>query len=103
MNKEKNMKHGIGYVLKLLRIAREMSSKELSIEMGVSQSYISEIESNKKKPSMEMLSKYSEALNVKKSTILYFNEMGEETGYKYKELLLNILEKMLQDEKNHNI
>lgn len=98
MSKDKDMKQGIGYVLKLLRIAREMTSRELSKEMGVSQSYISEIESNKKKPSMEMLSKYSDALDVKMSTILYFKEMGEESGYKYKELLLRILEKMLKDE-----
>ena len=93
-NKEK--KTGLGNVLKLLRIAREMSTKELAKKMNVSSTYISEIESNNKNPSLEMLTKYSEALDVKKSTILYFDEAGAKSGYNYQELLLEILQKITE-------
>ena len=93
-NKEK--KNGLGNVLKLLRIAKEMSTKELAEKMNVSSTYISEVESNNKNPSLEMLTKYSEALEVKKSTILYFDEVGEKNSYNYQKLLLEILQKITE-------
>ncbi len=93
-NKEK--KNGLGNVLKLLRIAKEMSTKELAEKMSVSSTYISEVESNNKNPSLEMLTKYSEALEVKKSTILYFDEVGEKNSYNYQKLLLEILQKITE-------
>lgn len=37
---------------------------------------------------LEMLTKYSEALGVNKSTIMYFDEEGEKIGYNYQHLLL---------------
>ena len=93
-NKEK--KNGLGNVLKLLRIAKEMSTKDLAEKMNVSSTYISEVESNNKNPSLEMLTKYSEALEVKKSTILYFDEVGEKNSYNYQKLLLEILQKITE-------
>lgn len=91
-------KKGIGYVLKLLRIAREMSAKELANKMGVSASYITEIETNNKKPSLDMINKYSEALEVKKNTIFYFDDQGSENGYNYKHLLVEMLQLMIDNE-----
>lgn len=92
----KKKKSGLGNVLKLLRIAKEMSTKELAEKMNVSSTYISEVESNNKNPSLEMLTKYSEALDVKKSTILYFDEVGEKNCYNYQKLLLEILQKITE-------
>ncbi len=89
-------KVGLGNVLKLLRIAKNMSAKELATKMKVSSTYVSEVESNNKNPSLEMLSRYSEALNVSKSTILYFDEEGEKNGYNYQQLLLTILQKIVE-------
>ena len=89
-------KVGLGNVLKLLRIAREMSTKDLATKMNVSSTYISEVEANNKKPSLEMLSRYSDALEVSKSTILYFDEEGEKNGYDYKRLLYTILQKIIE-------
>lgn len=94
-DKNPEKKVGLGNVLKLLRIAREMSIKDLATQMNVSSTYISEVESNNKKPSLEMLSKYSEALKVSKSTILYFDEEGEKNGYNYQRLLYTILQKII--------
>ena len=89
-------KKGLGNVLKLLRIAKEMSIKDLATQMSVSSTYISEVESNNKKPSLDMLTKYSETLGVNKSTIMYFDEEGEKMGYNYQLLLLEILKKITE-------
>jgi len=88
---------GLGNVLKLLRIANEMSIKDLATKMAVSSTYISEVEANNKKPSLDMLTKYSEALNVNKSAILYFDEEGAKISYHYQKLLLKILEQIVKD------
>ena len=88
---------GLGTVLQLLRIANNLSIKELAEKINTSSAYISEIEANKKKPSLELLSKYSEALGVSTSTILYFDEEGSQFGYKYQKLLFQILKKLTGD------
>lgn len=94
--KKNESERGIGYVLKLLRIAKEMSIKELASIMKVSSSYICEIESNVKKPSFNMISRYSQALGVSKSTIMYFDERGGDLGYNYQLLLIEILQKIIE-------
>ena len=96
---DEEKKVGLGNVLKLLRIANEMSVKDLATRMSVSSTYISEVEANNKKPSLDMLSRYSEALNVSKSTILYFDEVGEKSGYNYQHLLLEILTEITKTKK----
>lgn len=90
-------KKGLGYVLKLLRIANDMTIKELAEKMEISAAYISEIESENRNPSLAMLSKYSEILGVKKSVILYFEEKGEECDYNYQKLLLEMLRKIADE------
>lgn len=87
-------KAGLGYVLRLVRIARDMSTKDLAQKMGVSPTYVSEVETNKKSPSLEMLSKFSSALGVSRSAILFFDEEGEKQGYNYQKLLIEILKKI---------
>lgn len=92
--KSKN-ENGLGNVLRLLRIAKNMSAKELAKEMEVSPTYISEVEANNRKPSLEMLAKYGKALGVSRSTILYFDEEQEKNDYSYQELLFEILRKIV--------
>ena len=50
MDSEKQQ--GLGTVLQLLRIANNLSIKELAEKINTSSAYISEIEANKKKPSL---------------------------------------------------
>ena len=64
--------------------------------MNVSSTYICEVESNNKKPSLDMLDKYSEVLEIKRSTILYFDEEIQEHGYNYQKLLFQILQKIIE-------
>lgn len=60
-----------------LRIIRRYWGKtqiELADELGVSQSYISEVEKGKREVTLGLLAKYSRALDVPMSTLLLFAE-----------------------------
>lgn len=83
-------------VLRLLRIANDMSRNELSEKTGLSKSYISEIEHGSKKPSLETIEKYSSALDIPVSTIMFFTEQATENDYNFQKILLQILEKITQ-------
>lgn len=87
----------LGKVLRLLKIARGFSSKELAEKMNVSATFISEVESDSKKPSLEMLSKYAAALEIRRSTILYFDEEMSGKKYKYTQLLYEILKRIVEE------
>jgi transcriptional regulator with XRE-family HTH domain len=51
-----------------------ISQTELSIQLGISNSYLSEIEKGKKKPSLDLLEKYSEEFDMPLSSLLFFSE-----------------------------
>ncbi|QCT03678.1 hypothetical protein E6C60_2967 [Paenibacillus algicola] len=42
--------------------------------MGISKSYLSEIENNKKQPSLEILQKYSDIYGIKLSSLILLSE-----------------------------
>lgn len=81
-------------IYELLRKARNYSVKELAEKMGVSQSCISEIEARKRKPTVEILEKYSDSLNVKLSTMMFFEEERKGKNYSFEQTLLLILQKI---------
>ncbi len=64
----------INQALKLIRTFYDVSQSDLSGRLGISNSYLSEIESGKKQPTMEILSKYSEQFEIPLSSILFFSE-----------------------------
>jgi len=68
----------IGEALRLLRIFNGYKSAELAQKLEISQSYVSEIENNKKQPTMEILDKYATIFDMKKSTLLLFAESIED-------------------------
>lgn len=84
----------MGEILRLLRIANDFTMSELARELDVSQPYISQIESGKKKPSEELIDKYARALGVKKSIILYFDSEQKIHNYKFQHLLTLMLNKI---------
>jgi transcriptional regulator with XRE-family HTH domain len=61
-------------VLKSIRKFNRLTQLELSKKIGVSRSYISEIENSEKIPSVEILRKYSEVFDIPLSAILLFTE-----------------------------
>lgn len=67
----------IGEALRLLRIFNGYKSAELAKKLEISQSYVSEIENNKKQPTMEILDRYAKVFDMKKSTLLLFAESLE--------------------------
>ncbi|MGB9976666.1 helix-turn-helix domain-containing protein [Thermovenabulum sp.] len=64
-----------GSLIRQLRKNRKLSLKELAEKTGLSVSYLSEIETGKKKPSLEVVQKLADALNV--SVEAFFNNAGE--------------------------
>ena len=68
----------INQALRLIRTYHDLSQTELCSEIGISNSYLSEIESGKKQPSLEILQKYSHQFDVPLSSILFFSENLEE-------------------------
>lgn len=67
-----------GEVLRLLRIFNNIKASDLANQLGISKSYLSEIEHDKKKPSIDIIEKYAELMNVKPSTVLLFSEALDE-------------------------
>ncbi|MGB9812902.1 MAG: helix-turn-helix domain-containing protein [Thermovenabulum sp.] len=55
-----------GSLIRQLRKNRKISLKELAEKTGLSVSYLSEIETGKKQPSLEVIQKLADALNVSK-------------------------------------
>lgn len=60
--------------LRLIRAYHDISQTQLCSELCVSNSYLSEIESGKKSPSLELLKKYSERFDIPVSSLLFFSE-----------------------------
>lgn len=65
--------------LRLIRIFHDIKQNELAEKLGVSRSYLSEIESGKKSPSLEIVNKYSEYFDIPASSILFFSEQLDNT------------------------
>jgi len=72
----------INIALKLIRIFHNHKLIELSKLLGISPSYLSEIENKKKKPSLEILNKYSKVYHIPSSAILFFSEIIEKEQIK---------------------
>lgn len=64
----------ISKALKLIRTFYDVSQSDLSARLGISNSYLSEIESGKKQPTMDILSRYSDQFEIPLSSILFFSE-----------------------------
>lgn len=60
--------------LRLIRAYHGKSQTELCQELAISNSFLSEIESGKKQPSLDLLNRYSEAFNVPVSSLMFFSE-----------------------------
>ena len=63
--------------LKLLRTFHQLSQVELAKRLGLSNSYLSELESGIKSPSVEVLGQYSAIFKLPLSSILLFSEQLE--------------------------
>ena len=64
----------LGKALKLARTYSDLPQKDMAVALGVSQSYLSEIEAGKKSPTLQLLQSYSTVLDVPLSSLLFFAE-----------------------------
>lgn len=60
--------------LRLIRVYHDLTQTQLSYDLAVSNSFLSEIESGKKTPSLELLGKYSQKFDIPVSSLLFFSE-----------------------------
>lgn len=60
--------------LRLLRVYHDLKLYEMAKLLGISSSYLSEIEKGEKDPSLKILDKYADAFNISTSAILLFSE-----------------------------
>lgn len=67
--------------LKLVRSFHRLKQTDLAERLNISNSYLSEIESGVKSPSIELLGKYSEIFGIPISTLLLFSERLEEKKF----------------------
>ena len=58
--------------IKNVRIKKGISQSKLAKMAKISQSYLSELENNKKSPTLRVLCKIAEALNVTPSELFYY-------------------------------
>ncbi|TDP53727.1 helix-turn-helix domain-containing protein [Aminicella lysinilytica] len=68
----------IGDILKKTRNIYGYKASEMSDKLGISKSYLSEIENNKKKPSLDLLEKYSDIYGIKLSSLILLSENFDE-------------------------
>jgi len=93
----------LGYTLRLIRIANDISIKEVAIKTNISPSFICEIEKNKKKPSLELLNKLSQFYEIPSSKIIELCELAEIKCLSYQKLLIKILEYYLSESYEYSI
>ena len=67
--------------LRLVRIFHRLKQTDLSGKLDISNSYLSEIESGIKCPSVELLEKYSKIFGIPVSTLLLFSERLDEKKF----------------------
>lgn len=67
----------LGQVLKIERIKKGISQKALAKKIGMSNTYLSEIEGAKQDPSMKMLHKIASAIDVKMEDVIAKSTYGK--------------------------
>ena len=67
--------------LRLIRVFHDLNQSQLASRLEVSRSHISEIESGKKAPSLELLDKYSTAFKIPTSSLLLFSEKLQDNSF----------------------
>jgi transcriptional regulator with XRE-family HTH domain len=64
----------LGEALRLIRIYHDCKSQDLAKALDLSPSYISELERNKKTPSLDVIKKYADYFGTTASAIMFFSE-----------------------------
>lgn len=68
----------ISEALRLIRVYHDLKQSELAVRLRISKSYLSEIESGVKTPTLDLINSYSAEFDMPASAILFFAEKVEE-------------------------
>lgn len=72
----------VGEAIRLLRIFHNIKQGEMAKALDIHTSFLSEIETGKRKPSLELIAKYAEHFSIRPSAILFFSEELDKKGTK---------------------
>jgi transcriptional regulator with XRE-family HTH domain len=64
----------LGEALRLIRTFHGLSQTEGAEKLGISKSYLSEIESGRKVPTLQLIERYGDIYELPVSSILFFSE-----------------------------
>lgn len=70
----------LGEALRLIRVYHDLKQKQAAERIGVSTSYISEVERGTKTPTLDVIERYSKAFDIPVSSIMFFSESLERGG-----------------------
>lgn len=71
----------LGEALRLIRVYHDLKQKQVAEMVGISTSYLSEIEKGRKTPTIELIEAYSRVFDIPASSIMFFAESIEgDTG-----------------------
>lgn len=68
----------LNQALRLIRVYHDVAQKDLAATLDIAPSYLSEIESGKKEPTLALLRKYAGHFGIPLSSILFFSERMED-------------------------
>lgn len=63
--------------LRLLRVYHDLTQRELAEKLEISTSHLSELETGKKNPTLQLLGKYAQVFEVSLSSLIFFAENME--------------------------
>lgn len=88
----------IGDTLKRLRAIYGYKANEMSSLLGISASFLSEIENNKKSPSLELLQKYADIFGIRLSSLILLSENIEDAEKEGKgtQIIRNMMLSLIQ-------
>lgn len=64
----------INEALRLIRVFHDLKQNSAAEKLGISQSYLSELERGTKVPTLDVIKKYSETFDLPASSIMFFAE-----------------------------
>jgi transcriptional regulator with XRE-family HTH domain len=73
----------IGEAFRIVRVFNDMTQQELAEKLGISAGYLSQIESNKRTPTLETIKDFSKFFGIPASSLIFFSEqLGTGEGEK---------------------
>lgn len=64
----------LGEALRLIRVYHDLKQNQAATKLGLSTSYLSEIEAGAKTPTLEIIQRYSKEFDLPVSSIMFFAE-----------------------------